>query len=413
MSEILFLAHRIPYPPDKGDKIRSYHLLRALAARHDVHLGTLVDDEADWIHVDALKRMCAECCIRPLRPRRARFRSARALLAGGPLTMAYYRDRGLWHWARDLAARRPLAGVFAFSSSMGQYVDGLRLQRSAVRVIDFCDVDSDKWRQYADSQAFPLNLVYAREARLLARAETQYVREFEATLVVSEVEARLLQGPAADEEGRVHIVPNGVDADYYDPSVPRATPFALGTRPVVFTGAMDYHANVDGVRWFVRDILPAVRRQLPDVVFAIVGSNPAPAVLALAHEPGVVVTGRVPDVRPYLAHAQVVVAPLRLARGVQNKVLEAMAMARPVVATANALQGVPQADVGGVRTTSDAATMAQFVVELATRREIAWDSRQFVLERYAWSKNLAPVNAFFEGARAVETRVNTASARTA
>ncbi len=413
MSEILFLAHRIPYPPDKGDKIRSYHLLRSLAERHDVHLGTFVDDPADWCHVETLRAMCAESCIRPLSLRRARLRSAGALVMGEPLTVAYYRDRRLTQWVIDLAARRPLAGAFVFSSSMGQYLDGSRLNPGAVRVLDFCDVDSDKWRQYSVARAFPLKFIFAREARLLAQTEREYTRRFDASLVVSEAEAQLLRGASASDECRIHIVPNGVDAGYFDPSASYLTPFSQGVSPIVFTGAMDYHANVDAVQWFASDVLPAIRYQRPDVVFAIVGSNPAPAVLALAREPGVLVTGRVPDVRPYLAHAQVVVAPLRLARGVQNKVLEAMAMARPVVATPNALQGIPQAEIGGVRVTSDPATMARFVVELATQHESACRARQFVQERYTWERSLAPVSAFFEAAPVLESEAIGVPARIA
>ena len=399
MSEILFLAHRIPYPPDKGDKIRSYHLLRALAAQHEVHLGTFVDDPADWAHVETVRRLCRETCIRPLSTRNARLRSAGGLLTGEPLTMAYYRDRALRGWVQCLAARRPLDGVLAFSSSMGQYAEGLRLRRGAVRVMDFCDVDSDKWRQYAESHSLPMRLVYQREARTLARTEARYVREFDASVVISDAEAGILRDQAGGSRDRILVAPNGVDTDYFDPAASFANPFAPGMRPVVFTGAMDYQANVDGVQWFARDVLPEIRRRLPDVVFVIVGSNPAPEVLGLVGQVGVVVTGRVPDVRPYLAHAEVVVAPLRVARGVQNKVLEAMAMARPVVATENAVQGIPQAAGAGVHVTSDPTLMARFVVDCATNGDDGTRARQFVLERYVWQRNLARVSALFEPGR--------------
>jgi len=396
MSEILFLAHRIPYPPDKGDKIRSYHLLRALVEQHTVHLGTFVDDPADWEHARTVESMCGETCIRPLDPRMGKLRSGRGLVSGEPLTMSYYRDQTLHAWSREIAVRRPLAGVLAFSSSMGQYAVRLPSRTGTVRVMDFCDVDSDKWRQYAASHGFPLRQVYAREARLLASTERRYLQEFDACLVVSDAEARLLEASAGGASDRIRVVPNGVDTGYFDPTLDHADPYAPGTRPLVFTGAMDYHANVDAVRWFATEVLPAVRQRVQDAVFTIVGSNPAPEVRALARDSAVVVTGRVPDVRPYLAHAAVVVAPLRIARGVQNKVLEALAMARPVVATENALQGIPSAQEAGIIVAFDPATMTLAVVDRLEQGADAPQGRRFVSERFGWSAQLAPVMSLFE-----------------
>jgi polysaccharide biosynthesis protein PslH len=395
MSEILFLSHRIPYPPDKGDKIRSYHLLRALAERHTVHLGTFIDDPADWQHVGALKRLCGETCIRPLNPRIARLRSTTAFATGTALTMAYYSDRALRRWTQDLNTRRPLAGVFAFSSSMGQYAVKLQLPAGSRRIMDFCDVDSDKWRQYAQSHGVPLKCIFLREARMLAGIEQRYTRMFDTTLVVSEVEALILRETTVAPDVAVQVVPNGVDTDYFDPTQPFSNPFALSVKPIVFTGAMDYYANVDGVDWFARDVFPQIRRRVPEALFVIVGSNPSAEVRALAKMPGVIVTGRVPDTRPYLAHAAVVVAPLRIARGVQNKVLEALAMDRPVVATANAAQGIPAATEAGIRLASDAGAMADEVVGSLQRPDGERCGRRFVQARYGWAAQLANVMCLF------------------
>jgi sugar transferase (PEP-CTERM/EpsH1 system associated) len=399
MSEILFLAHRIPYPPDKGDKIRSYHWLRALAERHTVHLGTFIDDPADWTHVEAVKRMCEETCIRALNPSVARFRSAAGFLRGEPLTLAYYDDRELRRWILELATRRPLAGIFVFSSSMAQYAEGLPLRNCAARVIDFCDVDSDKWRQYAATHRLPLKAVYAREARTLAMAEARYVREFDASIVISEVEAQILRGIAGGDPRRVQVVTNGVDIEYFDPARQAPNPFPVGSRPIVFTGAMDYQANVDGVQWFAREVLPKVKLREPSAVFVIVGSNPLPKVRALAAQPSVIVTGRVPDVRPYLAHAGVVVAPLRIARGLQNKVLEALAMARPVVATENAIQGIPDARRAGVRIAQGPDAMVDAILAILGAGEGGQPGRDFVQRRYGWDASLSVVTALFPEGR--------------
>ena len=395
MSELLFLAHRIPYPPDKGDKIRAYHFLEALAAEHTVHVGTFVDDPADWQHVDALQRLCkGETCIRPLNPKLARVRSATGLLSGEPLTVAYYRDAMLREWVRKLAARRQLAGVFAYSACMAQSAMQTALGRAAPRVLDLCDVDSDKWRQYASSHGQPLKSIYAREARTLAVAESRCVRDFDATLVIAEPEAQLLRKQVGEDIERIRVVGNGVDTDYFDPTREYERPFPTDARALVFTGAMDYHPNIDGVRWFAQDVFPMIRRQVPEATFFIVGSNPSPVVMALAGLPGVVVTGRVPDVRPYLAHAAVVV-PLRLARGLQNKVLEALAMARRVVATPNAVQGIPLAIEAGVHVTAQTSAMRAAVIDCLGAQQAEGQGRRFVIERYAWPLQLRQVTELF------------------
>ena len=385
MTEILFLAHRIPYPPTKGDKIRSWHLLAGLAERCTVHLGAFVDDPADWAHVDALRAVCGELSLWPISRRAALLRSLRGLVTGDPLTTGFYRHRGLRDWALALAAGRRLDAVFVYSSSMAQYAAGLALPAGAPRVIDLCDVDSDKWRQFATSHAAPARWVYAREARLLEGCERQAALDFDAALVSAEPEAVLLRRIVPDATARIRVLANGVDSSFFDPSGTWPNPFPAGTRPVVFTGAMDYFANIDAVRWFAEAAFPAVRAVVPDALFAIVGSNPAPQVEALARRGAILVTGRVPDVRPYLAHASAVVAPLRIARGVQNKVLEAMAMSRPVVATSNAVQGIPGAAQAGVIVRDGSAEMATAVADALTRNAgNVPASRRFVEDRHGW-----------------------------
>lgn len=390
MSELLFLSHRIPFPPDKGDKIRSWNLLKGLAREHTVHLGTFVDDARDWQYLADVQALCCETCIRPLDPRRARLRSARAFLEGTALSLEYYRDGVLRHWVQDIIARRPIDRVYVYSSSVAQYALLGGAPRPIVRVHDPCDVDSDKWRQYASSRGGIMRWIYAREARTLAAAEREYTARFDATLVVSPTEAEVLAQIAPLHRARIHVVTNGVDTEYFDPALEFASPYPKGSNVVVFTGAMDYFANVDGVGWFADDVFPVIRRAVPQAVFAIVGSNPAAQVRALGGREGVLVTGRVPDIRPYLQHARVVVAPLRIARGVQNKVLEAMAMARPVVATSNALQGLPEAREGGVVVADDVASMAAAITghlrgAAGSRAEA---SRNLVRDRYSWDTSV-------------------------
>jgi len=383
--DLLFLCHRIPYPPDKGDKIRSYHWLRALADRFRVHLLAFVDDPADWQHRDTLEQLCATCRLLPLNPKAAKLRSLQGLLAGEPLTLPYYRDRRLRRALKRLRESTPITHVFVYSSAMAQYAldpafDGAR------RVIDFVDVDSDKWRQYAERMQGIWRWVYSREARKLAIHDFAAARAFDAALFVSAAEAEAFRDQSGISGDGITHVSNGVDTVYFDPALEVQSPYERGVRAVVFTGAMDYWANIDAVTWFVREAWPRIRAEAPQAVLYIVGSRPTPEVTALA-SPDVRVTGRVADVRPYLQHAVAVVAPMRVARGIQNKVLEGMAMAKPVVVTPKGLEGI-EADTGAeVLVADNARDFADAVLRAPTCRELGSAARLRVQRGYSWPAN--------------------------
>lgn len=336
MDRLLFLAQRIPYPPDKGEKIRSWNMLRHLAGRYEVHLGCFHDVAEDARHIPRLRELCASVFCPRLVPWRAKLRSLPLLLGNKPLTIGYFAHRELRRWVKaTLAAERP-SHVFVFASSMAPYAMSYR---AGFHVLDMVDVDSDKWRQYAATKSWPVRAVYEREQRTLLEFERTAARTFDATLLVSRAESELFRALAPETAARVHTVPNGIDAEFFDPARNYPDPFPPGGPRAVFTGAMDYWPNVQAVGWFVAEVMPALRKRWPGFEFVIVGHNPVPAVQRLGAAPGVVVTGPVPDTRPFLKHADVVVAPLKIARGTQNKVLEAMAMARPVIATPEATQG--------------------------------------------------------------------------
>ena len=392
MEGLLFLAHRIPFPPNKGDKIRSFNLLRHLSTRYAIHLGAFVDDPDDWQYRDALAPYCASIKLLPLHPRRAKLASLVGLLSGEALTLPYYRNRELARWAHELAASGAVTRGLAFSSAMAQFMPaGL-----ARRVLDMVDVDSDKWTQYAPTQRWPLSWLYAREGRKLAAWEARVAQDFDATLLVSHAEAALLQQRAPAAQHKIGAFENGVDADYFSPARDYPNPYPPDVQGVVFTGAMDYWPNVDAVSWFAERIFPAVRAAVPGAQFTIVGSHPSDAVLELARQPGVVVTGSVPDVRPWLAHAACAVAPLRIARGVQNKVLEAMAMARPVVASAQAAEGI-RAEAGRDFTLAlGEAEFAHAVVARLQTVSSAAPARDCILAHYDWARNLSTIDPLFE-----------------
>lgn len=412
MTELLFLAHRIPYPPNKGDKIRSYHVLRHLAARYKVHLAAFVDDPADLGHVDVLRGICASVAVVPLDVRRARVRSLSGFLRGEPLGLPYYKDADMHAHVRVLAERQRIERVFVFSSTMAQYAAPFE---GIPRVLDMCDIDSDKWTQYAASRPWPLSWVYRREGVLLARVERDCARQFGATLLASQSEAEYLRLMAPESANKVHSMRNGVDVEYFDPDRPLQNPFEAGDEPIVFTGAMDYWANIDAVSWFAHEVLPHVIQHRPNTRFYIVGSNPAEAVRRLARLPGVTVTGSVPDVRPYLRHARAVVAPLRIARGIQNKVLEALAMARPVIATKAALEGLDYRPIPAATLANDADEFARAVAaaaeESGPEHAAAGAGRKYVCDHYGWASTLTALDALLSAQKdanqeAVERRVS-------
>jgi len=406
MEGLLFLAHRIPFPPNKGDKIRSFHLLRHLSARYDIHLGAFVDDPDDWQFEAALKPYCASIKLIPLNPRRARLASLSGLLTGEALTLPYYRSAALKDWAAGLSASGVVTRGLAYSSVMAKFMP----KSLARRVIDMVDVDSDKWRQYAAAQRWPLSWVYAREGRKLAAWEAQVAEDFDATLLVSHDEAALLQQRVPQARDRIGAFENGVDADYFSPDREYVNPFPVGRQGVVFTGAMDYWPNIDAVTWFAERIFPAVREAVPGAQFSIVGSRPSDAVLALARLPGILVTGAVPDVRPYLAHAACAVAPLRVARGVQNKVLEAMAMACPVVVTRQAAEGI-RAEAGrDFQLAQDESAFARAVVAQLQSSARAGHARDCILKNYDWARNLNAINPLFDLTQALPRALETCPA---
>lgn len=393
--KLLFLVHRLPYPPNKGDKVRSYHLLRHLMREHQVHLGTFVDDPEDEQYLPIVQGLCASLHVARLDPRWAKLASLRGLLSGEALGLPYYRDAGLRDWVRETVRREGIEGVLVFSSTMAQYALDLDLPVW----VDFVDMDSAKWRDYAPRHAWPLSWLYAREGRKLLDFERRVAARARASYFVTDAECALFTAAAPEHKARVRTLCNGVDAEFFDPALPSDNPYPSGELPIVFTGAMDYWPNVDAVQWFVAEMLAPLRERHPNLSFTIVGRAPTPAVQALAGE-GVRVTGTVPDVRPWLRHAAAVVAPLRLARGIQNKVLEAMAMGQPVV-TAETCAGAIDARRGEEFAAAERAEdyvrqLLQWLEQPEAARRVGAAARERVLARYAWGAQLAPLDRDLE-----------------
>lgn len=390
MGKVLFLAHRVPFPPDKGDKIRAFHLLRHLAARHEVWLGAGADDLADLRHEAAARQICKDVHFAPLGPIRRRANLLAGVPRGAPLSVARFRHPELARWTRRVLSDVRPDLVFVCSSAMAQYVVG-RTGAATRLVVDFCDCDAEKWRAYAKAAPPGMRAIYRREFDRLVKFEAGVLAAAEAGVLISRTERKLLADFLPAGAHKLHVIPNGVDVDYFAPAAEPA-----GDQPlIVLCGRMDYPPNIDGARWFAQEILPRVRRRRPDAVFRIVGAAPAPTVRALAALPGVEVTGAVPDVRPHLAAAAVVVAPLRIARGIQNKVLEGMAAGRPVVATPQALDGIEAVAGRDVLTGADAEGFAAAVSDVLTKTapsDLAANGRACVLRRHQWSAQLCTLD---------------------
>jgi len=378
---ILYLAHRVPYPPDKGEKIRAYHQLAYLAGRHTLHLAALADTPDDVEHAKALSPLCATVDVVYRSRRTAQLHALAAIPTGRSLSVAAFDSGALRRRVRErLSANRPDA-IVAYTCPMATYVADVT---GIPRLLDFVDLDSEKYRAYAARLRFPQSFVYGLEAGRLSRVEIDMARRFEAATFVSEAEAALLRPHVPGKT--IRVLPMGVDLDYFRPGGERPTPGCN----IVFTGVMDYFPNVDAVRHFAIDIMPVLRRLEPTATFTIVGRRPSPAVRELERREGIRVTGEVSDVRPYFEGARAAVAPFRIARGVQSKVLEAMAMGVPVVAAPIALQGLPVGEEDGVRRAADPEAFASALHALF-RDDALWlkesrAARRYVEVRHQWGE---------------------------
>ncbi len=389
LPDILMLTHRVPHPPDRGDRIRTYHILRMLSRRSRVHLACFADEDVGQETREVLEGLCARVATIPVSsPTRLRH-AVTSLLRGGTASVGAFHDRRLIDVMSSWSHERRFHSALASASSLAPYLEGTAKAGVPV-VVDLVDLDSQKWLDYAQASRGPRSWFYRLEGARLRGLERDLAKWAHALTLVSESEAELYRRSCG--QGPVVAITNGVDLDYFQA---RSAP-GRGAN-CVFVGALDYRPNVDGACWFASAVWTKVRRLRPGAKLVLVGRKPVAAVRKLSGIEGIEVVGQVPDVRPYVERAAVAVVPLRIARGVQNKVLEAMAMGRAVVTSPGALEGIAAVPGEHVEVAEEPDNWVRTVTTLLDdqprRERLGHAARRFVEERHDWGTCLRPFAA--------------------
>ncbi len=395
-NEILFISHRMPFPPDRGDKIRSHHVLKRLAALAPVHVATFADDERDLAEEVELAAVARSyCLVRRTKP--LLLAGMQSLVQGAPVSLPAFANAQLANYVEDVLRKRAIGTIYVFSGQMGQYIPVWFTGRV---LYDFVDVDSAKFEAYAERDQGLRRWINAREARLLRCEEERQARRAAVSLLVSGEEAALFRARLAPDAAAtcdVRALRNGIDSRFFDPGVVRPASRMLGFNGprLIFTGQMDYAPNIEAALRVIERILPAVRASSPKATFHVVGRNPPPELTRHDGHDGVHVWGGVEDIRTWLAGADLALVPLEIARGVQNKVLEAMAMGLPAVLSQAAATGIGGTDGKHFMVASGDGELVDRVTRLIAHPRQALNigraAREFVVENLSWQASLAPL----------------------
>ncbi|MDD4863070.1 MAG: TIGR03087 family PEP-CTERM/XrtA system glycosyltransferase [Alishewanella agri] len=398
--DIVVIAHRVPYPADKGEKIRTFHQLSYLVSQgHTIKVFAPAESTTD---VEFARQLAAKLSIRvytaPLLP--AWWRKVRALLTGQAISASHFYSQALQQLITQSLQQQAPDAILATSSAVAVYAEKA-IQPLAVTsrprlLMDFMDLDSDKWHQYSATARWPMNRVYRREARLVAKLEQQIYHTFDQSFFISANEVSLFSRQLA-ETSKVAVLANGLDTQTFYPGSVR-DPQQVSAAPVfLFTGVMDYLPNEDAVLWFVEAMWPQIRQMYPAATFYIAGMNPSKRIQQLAKQPGVLVTGYVEDILPYYHQADIFVGPFRLARGVQNKILQAMACSLPIVTTPLGAEGIACEDGQHLLLASDpaqfVAAITRLLAEPALRQQLSATALHLIQQHYSWQGVLAPLAA--------------------
>jgi hypothetical protein len=381
--KIFFACHRFPFPPNRGGKIRPFNMIRHLSQRHEMFVASLAHTQQELDEGAGLKEYCAEIYSEVLPEKLRWLQAIRALPTATPSSVAYFGSSRLRQKIKDGARKHSFDVVIVHCAFAAQYGVGIPAK---FRLMDFGDLDSGKWLDYSEWRSFPLSWGFFFEGHKLRRYEKQIAAAFDYCTLTTQGELEEFKKLEVDRP--YNVIANGVDGSYFQPNGGPAH-----AKPVVvFLGRMDYYPNIDGVLYFTESVFPTIRAAVPNVEFRIIGSNPSPAVQRLREISGVVVTGHVPDVRPFLKDAVVSVAPLRMARGTQNKILESMAMGLPVVTTPEAAKGIQAIPGEHVLVAADPTRFAAQIVEILANPQLRLDlsnaGREQVNSAHVWSRSM-------------------------
>jgi sugar transferase (PEP-CTERM/EpsH1 system associated) len=396
--KILYVCHRFPYPPRRGGKIRPFNMIRHLAEDHEVTVASLARSDHEAEEGRGIAAHCARFEMVVVREPVQFGRMLVRLPTPAPSSFGYFHSGRLARRIRELLARERFDLIFVHCSSVAQYVAEVE---GVPKILDFGDMDSQKWLEYARYKPFPLSAGYWLEGRKLERAERRLARCFDVCTATTRAEWETLE--SYDTGVATDWFPNGVDASYFAPS---GEPYDPDT--ICFVGRMDYYPNQECMFDFCARTLPALRARRPSLKLLIVGADPPPAVRKLGELPGVTVTGSVPDVRPYLQRSALMVAPLNIARGTQNKILEAMAAGVPVVTSGVAAGGVDALEWEHFLVASSPGEYAQAVLHIledpAERRRLSAAGRARMLSHHAWGSSMRRLDVIIERCLAMRDR---------
>jgi polysaccharide biosynthesis protein PslH len=393
-KDLLIIAHRIPFPPDKGDKIRTYNIVHYLAEHYRVTVACMIDDHADLQYVPALEKIVHQVYAQVRSAKQMKLHAALSLFTGRSFTQQCFYSKNLQSSIDSYLEQNATCAVLCFCSSSAEYLyrsrHGFMSLQSRTLMNDLIDVDSEKWGQYAEKQNGLMKWIYQREARLLLPFELKIAQDFDRTFLVSAEEKAVLAVHGSVD--KVEALSNGVDLEYFSPDKVDKKQHPTAANKLVFSGAMDYWPNVEGAIWFAEKIFPQIKQAVPSATFCIAGRNPTDDIMNLKNRNGIEVTGTVPDMRDYLATATICVVPLLIARGIQNKVLEAMAMGKPVIATRGAATGTSAIDGEELIIADDEQQMANNIIALLAdplrQSEIGRKGRKYVEREHSWESHL-------------------------
>ncbi len=388
--KILYICHRFPFPPKRGGKIRPFNMIRHLSQRHEVTVCSLARSPAEAEEGKGIAPHCAHFEMAVVSNPVQTAKMVARLPTTVPSSMGYFHSADLARRIDALLANERFDLIFVHCSSVAQYVSKVR---GIPKILDFGDMDSQKWLEYVNYKSFPLKFGYWLEGVKMEAEEKRLARQFDLCTATTRAEWQTLEsygtGVATD------WFPNGVDADFFKPDGE-----GYDADTISFIGRMDYYPNQEAMFRFCEEVWPLLRAQRPAMKLLIVGADPIPAVLKLGELPGVTVTGSVPDVRPYILRSAAMVAPLNIARGTQNKILEAMAMGVPVVSSSIAAGGVDAVSEEHFLVADSPAQYAAAIVRIADqpaeRERLARAGRERMLSHHAWPRSMERLDAIIE-----------------